>query len=453
MKTFLKKWYSIILIISICVWVFFNLSNYKSNRLFNFDKAGYQLYLPATFIYKDLKEYNWYDSLVLKYNITNGQPYRYGLNLNTGYNINTYPIGTAILNLPFFLFADNWSKYTLQYPRDGFSWGYQLWASIASIIYTILGLIVIRKTLLPYYSNQIINYVLITIFFGTNLYNYTVFEPGMSHPISFFLYSIVLYSLTKLCYTNKFKYVVILGLFLGLSVITRNTSILLFIFILIYYLLNNQLSYTNKQRLLNCIFIFVFFLIGVSPQIIYTYHVTNHFFVNTYSGYTFNFNNPQLLNGLFSFRKGIFIYTPIILLPLIGIRYLFHDQNFKLYALSLIIFLLLFTYITFSWGMWYYGWGFGCRPFIEVFVLFAIPLAIFYKNILTKTKRIILFSHAIVLLIITLNLFQTWQYSCNILHGDRCNLKYYLRVFGKTYTTKQDRLLIDENMPMNSGGW
>ncbi|MFM2385564.1 MAG: hypothetical protein RL660_321 [Bacteroidota bacterium] len=450
---FLKQWYSILIVLVTCVWVFFNLTLYKGSGLFTYDKAGYQLYLPAIFIYEDIKDYNWYDSLVMKYSITNGLPGKFGLNRNTGFNVNTYPIGSAICNLPFFLFADLWAKCTLQYPRDGFSWGYQLYASLASIVYSFLGLLVLRKTLKPLFSIHVVHFVILVIFFGTNLYNYAVLDPGMSHPISFFLFSVLLYYLLRLRDTNQIKYSILFGLVLGLSFITRNTAILLGLFPLVAYLLDNTNKYTFRSKLINISIIGSFFLIGSLPQIAYIYLVTGKLWVNTYSGSKFNFLNPEIINGLFSFRKGLLVYTPLIILPFIGLFYTVKQKQFRSYAITLACYLVVFIYFSFSWEMWYYGWGYGCRPFIEVYALLAIPLAIILEEIVALRVFARSAVLSIIILLISLNLFQSWQYRKYILHGDSVNMKYYFRIFLKTNITDADRALIDSSMPMDSGGW
>ena len=311
----------------------------------------------------------------------------------------------------------------------------------------------IRNILQIFVDDLPANIAILIIFFGTSLFNYTVFEPCMSHPNSFFLYALVVYYLVKLCRQSKIQHAALLGLFLGLSFITRNTAILLFIFPGIFYLLNTSLPFTLKNKLINFSILFLFFIIGILPQIIYIYLVTGKPWVNTYSGYAFYFNNPQIINGLFSFRKGLFVYTPVILFPLIGIYYCLKNKFYKLYGIAICLYLTLFTYITFAWGMWFYGWGFGCRPFIEIFALLCIPLGFVLQKILSLKKLHRVSLLILLLLCLTLNVFQSWQYRLNILHGTNTNTKYYWRVFGRTKITDEDRALIDQKMTMNDGGW
>ena len=72
-------------------------------RVIDYDVSGYYAYLPAIFIYDDLKDLNWRPEIIKKYNF-NGlddcTPER-----ESGATVIKYPVGMAISYLPGFTAA------------------------------------------------------------------------------------------------------------------------------------------------------------------------------------------------------------------------------------------------------------------------------------------------------------------------------------------------------------
>ena len=94
--------------------------------------------------------------------------------------------------------------------------------------------------------------------------------------------------------------------------------------------------------------------------------------------------------------------------------------------------------------MWWYGGGFGSRVMIQSLAILALPLAaltdkIFRSGYLLKSFFILILAAGI-----SLNLFQSWQYSKAIIHWDSMNKEYYWKVFGKTKISNEDLELLDD---------
>ncbi|MBK6283998.1 MAG: hypothetical protein IPF54_16290 [Draconibacterium sp.] len=75
------------------------------------------------------------------------------------------------------------------------------------------------------------------------------------------------------------------------------------------------------------------------PQMMYWYSITGHFFVNSYPDEQFFWGNPHFIDGLFSYRKGWLLYTPVMIFALLGIPFLF--KKLKEFSWSILIFILL----------------------------------------------------------------------------------------------------------------
>ncbi len=110
------------------------------------DSFGYYIYLPAIFIYHDVTELNWVDSIDQKYNLSGGELYQAGKQDNGKY-VFKYLGGIAVLQSPFFFMAHAIALNT-DYEADGFSAPYQWAIAIGTLIYFILALIVLKPNVL-----------------------------------------------------------------------------------------------------------------------------------------------------------------------------------------------------------------------------------------------------------------------------------------------------------------
>jgi hypothetical protein len=86
------------------------------------DVSGYYSYLPAVFIYSDLKKAAFLDTIIEKYQPTPGNIQ--GYNHPSGNFVFKYPMGQALQFLPWFVIGHTAAAFT-NFPQDGFSWPYQ----------------------------------------------------------------------------------------------------------------------------------------------------------------------------------------------------------------------------------------------------------------------------------------------------------------------------------------
>ncbi len=96
-------------------------------------------------------------------------------------------------------------------------------------------------------------------------------------------------------------------------------------------------------------------------------------------------------------------------------------------------------YVVFSWDAWMYGWSFGCRALVESLAVLAIPLAALVHFIRSRNWLIKSISVTVFLFLIWLNIYQTHQYTRNILDGYRMTKAYYWRIFGQMKVTDEDK--------------
>jgi hypothetical protein len=413
----------LILLISV-LWTSWHFQ--KGNGMhFQNDGASYYSYLPALFIYHDLEFKN---ATEIVKQTGNSIPL---IGASDGKAIPKMTMGVSIMILPFFLIAHGIVSL-IGGEANGYSFIYLLLVHIAALFYFIAALFVLRKILLKYYSEKITSWSLLAITVGTNLLYYGAIDCTMSHVYEFFLFSVFLKLVIRWHESPDTKTSIFLGSVTGLITLIRPTNLLIVVIFILYGITNLQ---TLRERIKNLfqhwkliLWIFISTIIILLPQLIYWKLVTGMFFYRTYLGEYLFFDNTHILEGLFSYRKGWFLYTPIMLLMIPGLYYLIKRK--VPFGKGMLVYLVLTVYVIFSWWCWWYGASFSCRAIIESYALFSIPIAEFIFQLKKRWTKILVYSF--IVFCILLNNFQTYQYEVGVLHFESMTKEAYWKIFGKT---------------------
>ena len=347
------------------------------------DRAGYYVYLPSTFIY-NFSSAKFPEDI----EIQTGN----GFSLKEDKIITKYTYGIAFLQLPFFIVADVFSSASDATPRNGFSIYYQKAINFASVFYLVIGLYILFLSLKLYfgYKNKTILITILLLFFGTNLYYYSIIETGMSHVYSFFLFSCILYILsTRDRYKSKYLFFLFLAITSSLIILIRPTNII-FISIIFFFGTRSkqQLIFRiNEFKNLKILSIWVIsFLMVFVPQFIYWKYANGNYISYSYGDESFtNLLSPKFLEVLFAPNNGLLPYSLIFILALFGIVLNLKKNSFiGLYSLT--IFTVL-CYMTASWHDWKFGCGAGMRNIVEYFSLFSFPLCFVVNKTLTIPNK------------------------------------------------------------------
>ena len=397
------------------------------DRIIAWDAISYYAYLPATFIYHDpslefadsapeeVKAKIWY----------NKSP--------TGKRVIKTSCGLAFLFAPFFFGAHTYCLISGD-AADGYSVPYSIGLIISSICYFAFGLYYLRKTLSLFFPNIVVISCCVVVAIGTNLFNYITAEPTMSHAYGFFLISAFIWFTIKWHQESSYKLSCILGILVGLITLTRPPNILIVLFFALYGVStiadfkNRVISFLKEYKHFILIAI-IAFAIWI-PQLLYWKSMAGQWVYNSYGdSERFFFNDPKIISGLFSYRKGWLLYTPIMTFALIGIFFL--REQLKTLFLPILLFVIINIYVLFSWWSWWYGGGFGARAMIDSYPLLVIPMGAFFSFVFKRGKVITLFMFLVLSALIYLNLFQSQQYRIGIIHWDSMSKRAYWANFGK----------------------
>jgi len=436
-KNILTKNISLICILIIGMGsIFLNFSHHqwqKENKVIEWDVKSYYAYLPATFIYKDLSLQFRRD------NIDKFGDLIWPVETPTHKQAIVTTMGLSFLYSPFFGAAHIYSLNS-EYEADGYSLPYKFALVFSALFYVIIGLIFLRKTLREFFTEDVVALVVTAIGIGTNLFYYYTYEAAMPHAYNFTLISLFLY-LTIQFYKNPgIKKIFWLGLVSGLITLIRPTNIIVLVLFFLWDITSikdfkDRVLWFLKEYKLILIMATAFILIWI-PQFIYWYWVSGKIFYFSYGeiGGKFFFFNPQIKNILISYKKGWFVYTPIMFFAFAGIFTLPNVR--KGLFIPVFIFSIINIYILASWWCWWFGGSFGLRAFIDSYAIMAIPLgAIITRFSFKKYLKIISFGFISVLILF--NIFQIQQYTHQAIHYWWMNKEAYWETFLKLRLTER----------------
>lgn len=419
---------SILIVFLSALTIDLSLQNWnKQKRIIEHDVHGYYGYLPMVFIYDDVR--------LEKSDYRMGDDYYYfwiSHVTDDGGKLVKSTVGLSYLYSPFFFMAHGVALLSEDYPADGFSAPYKAFLLIGSLVFLIIGLNYVRKLLLEFgFSDKIIGLTIFILGLGTNLLAYSSQSATMPHVYNFALFAMFVYYTIKWHQNRTFKNIFILGILLGLISLIRPTNILIALFFILY----DVFSWNDfKKKLLlfkDCFFQLIIvlpivFVIWV-PQFLYWKTITGHYIYYSYTEEGFYWLDPKIIEGLFSFRKGWLIYTPIMTFSLLG--FFFLKGVLEKVKTAILVFTVVNIYIIFSWWCWWYGGTFGQRSMIDSYAMLSLPLAAFLqKTILHKIFKYI--ASALALFFIWLNIFQTYQFEFECLHYDSMTMELYFKQFG-----------------------
>lgn len=433
----------------IAVLYTFLVITFPPGNVFAYDVFGYYLYLPLHLKYHDLTIHNYETITEILNTYKPSETFYQALKWENGNWVMRYPIGLSFFYAPFYFIGDFIAPYT-KFNNDGFSKPYQLSVLYGCLLYTLIGLYYIKKTLCLLFNDRTAALTLVGISLASNYFFHSTIhgQGAMSHNILFTLYALIIFHTIKWHQNFKLKNALTLGIFIGLAALSRPSEIICALIPLLYGVYNIK---TLKSKLkiylenkLQIVVIAITILFFACIQLIYYKFSSGKFFINPYGagnpGEGLELLNPQFLKVLFSFRKGWFIYTPIMFFVSIGFYYL-HQTKKELF-LPILTYSILNLYIVSSWSCWWFGDCFGNRALIASYASLSIPLASFFSETnKLKLRKLIL---TIFAFFIFLNLFQSWQLREGILDAANMSRPYYFSTFLQTTkpTVEQKHLLL-----------
>jgi hypothetical protein len=285
-----------------------------------------------------------------------------------------FPIGTPVLVVPFVYIISRYAVAVRSfdlYERlksigpDGVT--YQIELIVASLIVASVVMIIYligRRSL-----NRAQSLLLVAIFaFGTSAWS-TASRALWQHGPSMLMLSLTLYLLLRA--QDDPRWVQFAGFPLALSYVIRPTNSISILILTVFVFLQYRRY-------------FVRFMCGAAlvavPFVLFNLHTYDALLSPYYAGNRIGTNaslSEALLGTLFSPSRGLYVFSPILILVTFGIALEIRAGEFKKLDLALVSILLLHWFAISSFPVWWGGYSYGPRLFTDVvpyLIYFLIPV-------------------------------------------------------------------------------
>lgn len=382
-----------------------------ANTVVRSDVKGYYGYLQALFIRHDLGREQ--------------DVWEYVRHTPTG-TLNKYYCGTAVMMAPWFLIGHDIALGDPKAPRDGLSVHEMRAISIGAWCYLLIGLLALRALLLRMgISEGAAAWTLFAVGLGTQLLQYSALQPGWSHVYSFCAVSLFLQVSQRFGTGGSAWWLVASAALLALIILIRPVNGL--VILALPVVLGNQLPAAWKRLSSHPMTLVLAVLSGgavLALQPALWHAQTGEWYAYGYTGEGFHWDRPEIIKVLFGFRRGLFLWAPVLLLSLAGTALLLWRDRWR--GWGMLLYWAANTYIISAWWIWYYGSGFGSRVFIDHYPVLAVPMALLL-NAIGSRLRVAL--RAFIVLCCALLFFQMWQYHVFILHHESMDRAKYAHAF------------------------
>jgi hypothetical protein len=311
----------------------------------------------------------------------------------TGHMDNHFSVGPAILWAPFLLMAHVGVKVAdvlgAHIAADGFSRPYLVAMALATALYGFAALWISFRIARRFVPDRWAFLATLGIWFASSLPVYMYFNPSWSHAHSAFMVALFLWYWLQTSEDRKAYQWVLLGVIGGLmmDVYYINTVLLILPFaesMANYYAALKSGEYNRTATMLVGNLVFSVTLLAAFLPTLITKKIVYGGYLNFGYRERWFWNSPAFLKVAFSSDHGFLLWTPVLLLAVIGLA-LFCVRDRRLGVLLLSAF-ILYVYAIGCYEDWDGISSFGNRFFVSLTPIFVIGLGVFFDRLAAMLK-------------------------------------------------------------------
>jgi hypothetical protein len=301
---------------------------------------------------------------------------------STGHLDNHFSIGPAILWSPFLIIAHlavrSYDALGGQVPADGYSKPYVMAMALGTALYGFLAIWISFRVARKYLPERWAFSGALGIWFASSLPVYMYFNPSWSHAHSAFVVALFVWYWDHTRTTRTYLQWALLGLIAGLMMDVYYPNAVLLLFPLLESLSlfwkgsSDAPPIGFSRTILNNLILGGAALVAFLPTLI-TKKIIYGSYLNF--GYTerWFWNSPALLKVCFSSEHGLFSWTPILALAVLGMIVLCQrDENLGLCSICAFA---AYLYLIGCYQDWHGLASFGNRFFVSLTALFVLGLS------------------------------------------------------------------------------
>ena len=393
------------------------------------DGRGYYAFARALLFQHNLDfSLDWYRGNETNPNVSD-PGFRQNYITSTGHINNHWTVGPAILWSPFLLTAGAVAEIVdkttgTQFASDGYSMPYMIGMAFGTFFYGFLALLIAMRFSSKYVEEKLAFLATIAIWLATSFTFYLYAEPSFAHTLSAFLVALFVYEWDRTRENRTWLQWLSLGVITGLLMDTYYPNVIVLLLPLsdsfrsLWHAMRERAPLrVAKLAADNCIFAAAALVVFV-PTLLTKKVLYGSYFASGYKQ-AWYWYSPAFPKVCFS-SHGVFSWTPVLLLALLGLVYLYKVDR----ALS---FLLLTTVLGFIYFIGcYQDWhaipSFGNRFFVSLSVIFVLGLAASLKKLsdMWKNQHAFLSAAASILILILWNFGLMFQFGSHLVpqNGD-----------------------------------
>lgn len=293
-----------------------------------------------------------------------------------------YAFGPALLWSPFYLaahlmltFLGNASPFTNV--GNGITSGHQAAVAFAAFFYGAISLFLIHDIVRQYQTKTVALVAVIVLTSASFAAWYWIYEYYMPHTISLFATTLFLYLWHRWRLQSKTpKQWTALGIAAGLMAMGRWQDVAFGIVLAIdelpkyyRYLRRHNWGLFGETFSKHMLFLGAAILTFL-PQMLFWKFTSGSLFAPPAEQHQVHWSRTDLDQVLWSYNHGLFTWTPVILLSLLGL--LFFVRRQPRLAIVLILCFIAELYINSTVANWWAGSGFGARRFLSCLLIFVL---------------------------------------------------------------------------------
>ncbi len=344
------------------------------------DGAGYVVYLPSTWFDHDLLFFNEWQHLGL---IRDGIPIFKSV-APTGYLGNHWTVGPSMLWYPAFVAADAAHETVpalSPYARNGISLPYNLAVIAGSAIAGLATLLIGYAAARRWYGIGVSTAAAIAVWLGTTLAWYSIRDSAMSHAASAFACAAIVLLSLRLRDEVTPEALFSIGLALGFAAIVRIQTAA---FVIVPFIVAAEQRRIIIRR---AHFLIAGGILGVLPELVVSTilygHPVRFASIGVRAIGWYPWTRFWGWETLFSWYHGLFTWTPLAALAVIGLIFLWRADRLLTIAAAVSLLIQWMTNASADRAFWAAN-SFGARRFDSCTIFFLLGIA----ALLAKTPRI-----------------------------------------------------------------
>lgn len=300
----------------------------------------------------------------------------------TGLRRNVHSVGPALLWSPFYLVADLYVAATGAFPRDGYGLPYRRAAAFGTLVAVLLGAWLLARLLAPRVGSRTAVLVAAASVLGSPMVYYALVVPTMAHGATFGAAAAFLWAWDRARRRPSLAAWCVLGALLGLATLMRWQAATLGLLVLPLAIHGLARRGVRPAWVMGAA---AAGLAAFSPQLLAWHALYGRFFTIPQGEGFMDWSSPHLVDVLVSADHGLFAWTPLMLLGVLGLILGLREDG-MLFGGALAVFVAT-AWVNGGVYDWAAGDAFGARRFDLVVPLLALGLAIFTKATASVLRR------------------------------------------------------------------